>query len=192
MRPRAFLVCSLLLLLLTGHLETRRTHRRRGGSHLRPECNQENSSAITARVHGAEIIFSGKVASVLDGLFEEEPGLDIERNLRVRIKRVFKGEIPSSGPIELLLPAYKDSNENSDLCPAQAQVIPRVHDTAIFLARPVAPASSATALLRGKHRDKLALVSNPLPLTLRNLDIVNAAVKGILFNFFYIQNVAFV
>ena len=151
-------VLAVLALVLALVLPTTGLHQR-----VRVHCTEDTSAAITTHVHEAQLVFTGKVISVLDALVEDEPGLEVEveRKLRVRIKRVLKGRVTSSGPVELLLP-----DEDKSTCPSRA--VPRVHDTAIFLA------TSAS----GNPKHKLELLVAPLPLSLRNLDIVNAAVKG--------------
>lgn len=89
----------------------------------------------------------------------------------VRVKRVLKGELPLHGDNgDELMKAkemtVKIRTTNKPKAQQDCYKRPiRVHHTAIFLAKKL-------------EDSMLQLTSDPLPLTLRNLDRVNAAVKG--------------
>lgn len=89
----------------------------------------------------------------------------------VRVKRVLKGELPlhvDSGDelMNMKQVTVKIRTTNKPKAHQDCYKRPiRVHHTAIFLAKKV-------------EDSMLQLTSDPLPLTLRNLDKVNAAVKG--------------
>ena len=88
----------------------------------------------------------------------------------VRVKRVLKGELPlkvdtgdelmSGKQVTVKIGTMNKQKAHQDCYKRPI----RVHHTAIFLAK--------------KVDSLLQLTSDPLPLTLRNLDKVNAAVKG--------------
>jgi hypothetical protein len=88
------------------------------------------------------------------------------------VKRVLKGELPfRDGSADELMNTNQVTvqlreNEPKTFKDCYKRPI-RVHHTAIFLAKRI----SDDAMMQ--------LTSDPLPLTLRNLDKVNAAVKGI-------------
>jgi hypothetical protein len=94
----------------------------------------------------------------------------------VRVKRVLKGELPSSVDSgdddvrNMKQMTVKIRTMDKPKAPRNCYERPiRVHHTAIFLAKRMEGTSGDVIL---------QLTSDPLSLTLRNLDIVNAAVKG--------------
>jgi hypothetical protein len=91
------------------------------------------------------------------------------------VKRVLKGELPSgvdSGDDVLYMKEttvkIRTEHKPKELRKCYERPI-KVHHTAIFLAKKMEGISGDVIL---------QLTSDPLPLTLRNLDKVNAAVKG--------------
>ena len=78
----------------------------------------------------------------------------------IRVKRILKGEVSDRNQQMTVRVYRQDKQKNCHRRPI------RIHHTAIFLAK-------------GSGGDvTMQLIVDPLPLTLKNLDKVNAAVKG--------------
>ncbi|XP_023703596.2 uncharacterized protein LOC111862436 [Cryptotermes secundus] len=139
--------------------------------------DDDNFSSLETKIRETEFVFTGKVTAEIPPIGRLDPWKrsaateDGASKFSVRVKRVLKGELQ-----------FRDGSVNDWINANQMTVKIRtvdepktlkdcykrpigVHHTAIFLAKRVDDAT-------------MQLTSDPLPLTLRNLDKVNAAVKG--------------
>lgn len=93
----------------------------------------------------------------------------------VRVKRLLKGELPS--PVDT-----RDESGNTRQMTVKIRTVDKPKTIDNCFERPIRVHQTAIFLAKGMERTSddviMQLTSDPLSLTLRNLDKVNAAVKG--------------
>ncbi|XP_069690304.1 uncharacterized protein [Periplaneta americana] len=157
-----------------GYQRYRRRHISNVPCHNVIANDDDNFSDFESKIRETEVVFTGKVTELIattvvrsplkkDRESQEEP-----TKFWVRVKRVLKGELPASVDEKQMTVKIRAMEKPKNQQQCYKRPI-RVHHTAIFLARKTEDESGNIML---------QLRSEPLPLTLRNLDKVNAAVKG--------------
>lgn len=123
-----------------------------------PPCenglSDDNSfSELESKIRESDFVFTGKVTAVPESSKKET------EEYWIRVKRILKGEVGDRNQQTTLRVRRQDKQKNCYRRPI------RIHHTAIFLAK------------NSGGDVTMELIVDPLPLTLTNLDRVNAAVK---------------